>query len=103
MIISSLCSGGVVRVVRIVVIWPVLEVGSIQCLHSQRSTQVLIRKPKCAKSVYRIEQFWCHNHCNREIWPELIVRPLPPGPGPENVLIDSSAVYEPCGDLVRGI
>lgn len=103
MVISSFGGSRIVRVVRIIVVWAVLEVRRIKSFHTQRSAQVLVRKPQRAKSVYWIEQLRCHDHCDREVWPELVVRPLPPGTRAENILIDPSTVNEPCGDLVLGI
>jgi hypothetical protein len=103
MIISPLCDGRISRVVRVVVLRTVLKVGCIQGLHAERPAQVLVREPQRAKGVYWIKQLRCHNHRNGEVWPELIVGPLPPGTRSENILVDPSAVDKPSGDLVLGI
>ena len=102
-VIPSFCGGRVIRVVRIIVVWTILEVRRIQSFHSQRSAQVLVRESQRTKSVHRIKQLWCHNHGDREIWPELIVGPVPSGAGPEHILVNPSTVDEAGGDLVLGI
>jgi len=100
MIIPSLGGCRIIRVARIIVMGAVLEIRCIQCLHTQWSAQMLVRESQCTKSVDWIKQLWCHNHRNREIWPELIVRPLPSGARPVHILVNPSTVDKPGGDLV---
>ena len=103
MIISSLSGSGIVRVVRIVVIWAVLGVRCVECFHTEWPAQVLVRKLQRTKGVHRIKQLRCHDHRDGEVWPELIIGPFPSGARSENILVNSSAIDDTCGDLVFGI
>lgn len=103
MIVSPLRGSGIVRVVRIVIIWAELGVRCIKSFHTQRSAQVLVRKPQRTKSVHWIKQLWCHDHRDGEVWPELVIGPFPTGARSKDILVNSSAVNDVCGDLVLGI
>lgn len=103
MVVPSLCDGRVIRVVRIIIVWAVLEVRCIQSLHTQRSAQVLVCQSQRTKSVPWVKQLRCHNHRDREIRPKLVVGPLPPGARAEYILVNPSTVDKPSGDLVLGI
>ena len=103
MVVPSLGGSRIIRVVRIIVVGAVLKVRRIQSLHTQWSAQVLVCESQRTKSVPWVKQLWCHDHCDREIWPKLIVGPLPSGARTVHILVNPSTIDKPSGDLVFGI
>lgn len=103
MVIPSLGGSRIIRIVRIIVVWTVLKVRSVQSFRPQRSAQVLVRESQRTKSMHWIKQLRRHNHGDREITSELIVGPLPSATGTEYILVDPSTVDKPGGNLILGI
>ncbi len=79
-------------VVRVVIVGMVLEIRRVKRLHAQRTAKNIIGKLKGSKRMVRVEQLRGDGHCDREVRPELIVRPLSLGGCPVHVLVNAPSV-----------
>lgn len=94
MVIPPFSHSRIARVIRIIVVRPVLHIARVQRLHTQGSPQDLIGQLQCAHSVFGNEQLWSDSHGDREVGSELVVGPFATGTSPESVFVDSATVYE---------
>src|ERR1700733_15329176 len=72
-IVSTLSNGRVLRVVRIIVVPPVLCIRWIQCLHSERRAEDTVRQTESAEGMLWIKEFGGNSHRYREVASELII------------------------------
>jgi hypothetical protein len=103
MVIQTLGNRSIRTIVCVIVVRAVLHVARIEGSHTQRTTKHGVRELERTERVLGLEKLWSNGHCDREVWSELIIRPLAARTRPVHVLVNATTVDKIRLDIILAI